>query len=128
MLCGFGGSKSLSKQRVRQLLLWVPLLLWLVAETCLLAAALSESCTLQSDGNRHEAFLMMFFWGYPSSIPVALISDDLPDPCTMGGCIVLWLVYCVAGLVQWYFVLRGLEWFSTRLYRGLRAIRRSTAG
>ena len=50
-----------------RVLFWLPLLFWLVVEIYLLQGALSVSC-LQPGGNRYEVFMVLAFWGFPSSL------------------------------------------------------------
>lgn len=111
---------------MRRVLFWLPLLFWLAVEIYLLEVALSVSCD-QPGGNRQEVAFGIFLWGLPGSILPAvflqLIPDRfLPSGCSTGGSIGAWLLYCVVGLVQWYFILEGLEWVVRKLYRRLRKI------
>jgi hypothetical protein len=48
--------------------------------------------------------------------------------CSTGGCVAVWLLFCAGGLIQWYYVLRGLEWAATKLYRRLRSIGTGATG
>lgn len=112
-------------------LFWLPIVFWLAVEIYWLQGALSVSCALQPGGNRHEVFMLVFLWGFPASVPVAVALDAFlafSFECSTGGCIVLWLIYCIVGLIQWYFILRGLECLLTRLYRQLRGPRRGATG
>jgi hypothetical protein len=113
---------------MRRLWFWLPLLLWLAVEFYLLQGALSLSC-VQPGGNRHEVFLVVFLWGLPSSILAAFLADAFWfNACSTVGCIAVWLVYCIVGFIQWYYVLRGLEWVATKLYQRLRSIGTGAAG
>jgi hypothetical protein len=118
----------LTRARAHSLLIWVPLLVWLAAEVYLLFAALSVSCEPQPGGDRMEVFMVLGLSGFPASTVVALIPDRYLDACNTSGCTAAWLLYCAVGLVQWYFVLRALNWATTKLYQRFRAIGTRTAG
>ncbi len=118
------GVEFLSRSRVYRLLIWLPLLFWLAAEVYLLVAALSVSCEPQPGGDRLEVFLVAGLLGFPGSILVALLPGRYFDACSTSGCAAIWLLYCSVGLVQWYLVLRALEWATAKVYRQFRAVSR----
>src|ERR1700674_1742848 len=98
-----------------RLLFWLPLLFWIAVEIYLLQGALSVSCLPQPGGNRHEVFMVLGFWGFPSSILASFLADVVNiSECSTGGCVAVWLLFCAAGFIQWYYVLKGLEWIVTR--------------
>jgi hypothetical protein len=98
--------------------IWVPLLLWLAFEIHLLESALSVTCEPQPGGDRMEVFLVMFLTGLPGTL-LTFVPSWFFDPCTTYGCVVLWFFYCSVVLVQWYYILRGLDWAATRLLRAV---------
>jgi len=64
----------------------------------------------------------MGLWGVPSSLLVALVFNGLPiEGCTTAAFLAAALAFCIAGLIQWYFIMRGVELLLTKLYRRRRA-------
>lgn len=68
----------------------------------------------------------MVAWGLPISLIPALLTNVLP--CSTANVIALGLLFCAAGVIQWYYILRGVESLLRELYRWLRSMGRDTVG
>lgn len=117
---------------MRRVLFWLPIVLWLAVEVYLLQGVLfacggwGETCHGRDCG---EISALMGAWGLPISLPVGLILDALfLEGCSTADFIVAALAFCVTGLIQWYFIMRGVESLLAKLYGWLRSMRRDTAG
>jgi len=107
-----------------RVLFWLPIVLWLAVEIYLLTIMLIN---WKPGGDFPESAALVLFCGFPSSILVmllaVLLSMMLPVKFSTGSIsvILLWILLCVAGLIQWYYIMRGVESLLTRLYRWFRA-------
>jgi hypothetical protein len=106
------------------LLIWLPLALWLALEVYVLVAGLLTSCKPQIGGDRAETVIVLFFLSFPASVVLGVLelplAKVLSDPCSTTEYVAQWFACCGVGFVQWYFVLRGVDWVMTKLYRRLR--------
>lgn len=107
-----------------RVLFWLPIVLWLAVEIYLLKIMLIN---WKPGGDFPESAVLVLFWGFPSSILVmllaVLLSMVLPVKLPTGSIsvVLLWILLCVAGLIQWYYIMRGLESVLTKLLRWFRA-------
>jgi hypothetical protein len=104
---------------MRRVIFWLLLVFWCGVEVYLLRVALSAKPGTDLTG----AIGLILLWGFPSSIIVAFISAILPfDFGSKTGCIALWIVFCGAGALQWYFVVSWLDSTTERFYRRFRSV------
>jgi hypothetical protein len=104
-------------------LFWLPIVLWLAVEIFLLqvvvldCGGLSQSCRGGTDCSEIAGW--MGLWGLPSSLFPALLAHALP--CDTATSIALVLLFCAAGAIQWYCIMRALESLLTKLRLWFRA-------
>ncbi len=93
-----------------RMLFWLPIVLWLAVEMFLLRAVFLD-CGGWGGGCRGtdcgEVAILMCLWGLPISVPVALVVNAFPiESCSTAAFFIVALSFCVAGVMQWYFILR----------------------
>lgn len=109
---------------MRRILFWLPIVLWLVVEIYLLqgvlfdCGGLSQRCPGGRDCS--EIGGLMVAWGLPASLLPALFTHALP--CGTVTSVALVILFCAAGVIQWYYIIRGVELLLTKLYRLLRPV------
>ena len=111
------------KTCVRRGLFWLPIVLWLAVEMFLLrivlldCGGLSQSCPGGTDCSEIAAWMLV--WGLPGSLLPGLLTQALP--CATATSVALGILFCAAGVIQWYYIMRGLESVLTKLLRWFRA-------
>lgn len=117
---------------MRRILFWLPIVLWLAVESYLLRIVWLDCGGLVGDCHGtdcSEVSALMGIWGLPSSLLVAYAYDALPIAgCSRAVSIAAALTFSAAGLIQWYYIMRGVESLLTKLYGWLRSMGRNTAG
>jgi hypothetical protein len=107
---------NLSERNVARLALFsLPVLFWLAGDIYLLWGALSHGCGPPPIEGRGEVDIALALWNFP--ILAGLVLEFLPfNECTTAGFVGVWLVCCIAGLVQWYLILGGWRTVLRRVY------------
>jgi hypothetical protein len=114
---------------MRAVVFWLPIVVWLGVEiyllqgVCSACGGLSQSCP--GGGDCSEIAGIMGVWGLPASLLPGLLLHIVP--CGTLNSVVLALIFCAAGVIQWYFIMRGVELLLTKLYRWLRPAGRASA-
>jgi hypothetical protein len=118
---------------MRRVLFWLPIALWLAVELYLFRLVLLN-CYGSQPKDCPDTAGAMLLWGLPSSVllelvlyPFALALGPSSPLDSIAGQIAQLLLCGVAGLIQWYFIMRGVELLLKRLHRRLHPTSRGAA-
>jgi hypothetical protein len=106
-----------------RVLFWSPIALWLAVEIYLFRLVFLNCYCGPRPTDCPDTARAMVLWGFPSSVllGLTLYPFALPLPSSLVDSTAIQLAQLlllgVAGVIQWYYIMRGVELLLTKLYR-----------